>query len=59
MKTQIDTPRVFVRWLGTIDAVDSELQVKVVSPDVTPDENSRDVKLRTFSYVTTTLGFPV
>ena len=45
VKTQIDTLRVFVRWLGTIDAVDPELHVKVVSPDVTPDENSRDVKL--------------
>jgi len=45
VKTQIDTLRVFVRWLGTIDAVDPELHVKVISPDVTPDENSRDVKL--------------
>ena len=45
VKTQVDTLRVFVRWLGTIDAVDPELHVKVVSPDVTPNENSRDVKL--------------
>lgn len=45
VKTQTDTLRVFVRWLGTIDAVDPELHVKVLSPDVTPDENSRDVKL--------------
>jgi len=45
VKTQIDTLRVFVRWLGTIDAVDHEFHVKVVSPDVTPNENSRDVKL--------------
>lgn len=45
VKTQVDTLRVFVRWLGTVDAVDPDLYVKVVSPDVTPDENSRDVKL--------------
>jgi site-specific recombinase XerD len=45
VKTHIDTLRVFVRWLETIDAGDPELHVKVVSPDVTPDENSRDVKL--------------
>lgn len=45
VKTQVDTLRVFVRWLGTIDAVDPELYLKVISPDVTPDENSRDVKL--------------
>lgn len=45
VKTQMDTIRVFVRWLGTIDAVDPDLYTKVISPDVTRDENSRDVKL--------------
>ena len=45
VKTQVDTLRVFVRWLGTVDAVDPELYLKVISPDVTPDENSRDVKI--------------
>ncbi|WP_373189100.1 tyrosine-type recombinase/integrase [Halolamina sp.] len=45
VKTQVDTLRVFVRWLGTIDAVDPDLDVKIVSPDVTPNKNSRDVKL--------------
>lgn len=45
VKTQVDTLRVFVRWLGTIDAVDPELYLKVISPNVTPDENSRDVKI--------------
>ena len=45
VKTRVDTLRVFVRWLGTVDAVDPELYLKVISPDVTPDENSRDVKI--------------
>ena len=45
VKTQTDTLRVFIRWLGSIDGVDPELHVKVLSPAVTPDENSRDVKL--------------
>jgi len=44
MKSNMDTVRVFVRWLGTVDAVDPELYVKVLSPDPTPKENSRDVK---------------
>jgi len=45
VKTQMDTLRVFVKWLETIDAVEQDLYLKVRSPDVTPRENSRDVVL--------------
>jgi site-specific recombinase XerD len=44
-KTQMDTLRVFVRWLESIDAVERDLSEKVLSPSITPDENSRDVML--------------
>ncbi|APE95717.1 tyrosine-type recombinase/integrase [Halodesulfurarchaeum formicicum] len=44
-KTQMDTLRVFVRWLESIDGVEQDLSEKVLSPSVTPDENSRDVML--------------
>jgi integrase len=44
-KTQMDTVRVFVKWLESIDAVEQDLHLKVRSPDVTPRENSRDVML--------------
>lgn len=44
-KTQMDTLRVFVRWLEAIDAVEQDLSQKVLSPAITPDENSRDVML--------------
>ncbi|MFC7232976.1 tyrosine-type recombinase/integrase [Saliphagus sp. GCM10025308] len=46
-KTQMDTLRVFVRFLETIDAVTTDLHTKVQSPNVTPDENTRDEILRT------------
>jgi integrase len=42
---QMDTVRVFVRWLGTIDAVDPELHQRVRSPSVSSEEGSRDVML--------------
>lgn len=45
VKTQMDTLRVFIRWLGTIDGVDSELHVKVRSPDLRPGDNVREVML--------------
>lgn len=45
MKTQMDTLRVFVRWLESIDAVEQDLSTKVLSPTITPEENSRDVML--------------
>lgn len=44
-KTQMDTLRVFIRWLESIDGVEQDLSEKVLSPTVTPDENSRDVML--------------
>jgi integrase len=46
-KTQMDTVRVFVRWLESIDGVEPDLSTKVRSPAVTPDENSGDVILDT------------
>jgi integrase len=45
VKTQMDTQRVFVKWLESIDAVEQDLHLKVRSPDITPRENSRDVML--------------
>lgn len=44
-KSQMDTLRVFVRYLTTIDAVEPGLDQKVRVPTITPDENSRDVML--------------
>lgn len=44
-KTQMDTIRVFVRWLESIDAVEANLHQKVRSPTITPDENARDIML--------------
>lgn len=44
-KTQMDTVRVFIRWLESIDGVEQDLSEKVLSPSITPDENSRDVML--------------
>jgi site-specific recombinase XerD len=44
-KTQMDTLRVFIRWLESVDGVEQDLSQKVLSPSITPDENSRDVML--------------
>ncbi|MFB6198795.1 MAG: tyrosine-type recombinase/integrase [Halobacteriaceae archaeon] len=44
-KTQMDTLRVFVRWLEAVDGVEQDLSQKVLSPAITPDENSRDVMM--------------
>jgi site-specific recombinase XerD len=44
-KTQMDTLRVFIRWLESIDGVEQDLSQKVLSPSITPDENARDVML--------------
>jgi hypothetical protein len=35
----------FIRWLESIDGVEQDLSQKVLSPLITPDENSRDVML--------------
>ena len=44
-KTQMDTLRVFIRWLGTIDAVSQDLHTKVLSPDLKNGDNVRSVML--------------
>jgi len=46
-KTQMDTLRVFIRWLGTIDGVDPGLYLKVQSPSLSLDDETRDVMLDT------------
>jgi site-specific recombinase XerD len=40
-KTQIDTLRVFVRWLESIDGVERNLHTKVLSPDLSDGDNVR------------------
>ena len=42
-KTQMDTLRVFVRWLESIDAVTPDLHTKVRSPSLDPADDVRDV----------------
>ncbi|WP_250137883.1 hypothetical protein [Halorientalis salina] len=44
-KTQMDTLRVFIRWLESVYGVPQDLSTKVLSPDITPEQNSRDVLL--------------
>ncbi|SDG07230.1 tyrosine-type recombinase/integrase [Halorientalis regularis] len=44
-KTQMDTLRVFIRWLESIDGVPEDLSTKVLSPEITPSQNARDVML--------------
>ena len=44
-KTQMDTLRVFIRFLETVDAVKPDLSEKVLSPDLDADENVRDDRL--------------
>jgi site-specific recombinase XerD len=44
-KTQMDTLRVFVRWLESVDGVEQDLSEKVLSPSITADQNTRDVML--------------
>lgn len=44
-KTQMDTLRVFIRWLETVDGVESDLHTKVRSPNLSDGEKSRDVML--------------
>jgi integrase len=44
-KTQMDTLRVFVRWLESIDGVTKDLHTKVLSPALGEDENVRTVML--------------
>jgi site-specific recombinase XerD len=44
-KTQMDTVRVFVKWLESIDAVVDDLHTKVRSPVLRDGQNVRDVML--------------
>lgn len=44
-KTQMDTLRVFIRWLEKIDGVEQNLHTKVRSPTLSDGDNSRDVML--------------
>jgi len=44
-RTQMDTLRVFIRFLETVDAVKPELSEKVLSPDLNENENVRDDRL--------------
>lgn len=44
-KTQMDTLRVFIRFLETIDGVQQDLSEKVQSPDLSSNENVREVML--------------
>lgn len=44
-KTQMDTLRVFVKWLESIDAVKQDLYTKVLSPTLSGDDNIRDEML--------------
>ena len=46
-KTQMDTLRVFVRWLEQVDGVEQDLSTKVRSPSLTPEQNTRHVMLDT------------
>jgi len=46
-KTQMDTLRVFIRWLESIDAVESDLHTKVLSPTLSPGDNVRTEMLET------------
>lgn len=44
-KTQMDTLRVFVRWLESIDGVTENLHTKVLSPTLSGGDNVREVIL--------------
>lgn len=45
MQTQMSTLRVFLKWCGTIEAVDPDLYNKVLVPSVNGEEEQRDEKL--------------
>lgn len=44
-KTQMDTLRVFIKWLESVDGVEQDLHTKVLSPNLTGDDNIRDEML--------------
>ena len=45
LKSQVDTLRVFVRFCETIDAVETDLHSKIISPTLSDGVGQRDVKL--------------
>ncbi|ARS91254.1 tyrosine-type recombinase/integrase [Natrarchaeobaculum aegyptiacum] len=45
VKTQIDTVRVFAKWLASIEGCDPELPAKIKSPSLAKGENARSVEL--------------
>lgn len=45
VQTQMSTFRVFLKWAGTIEAVDPDLYNKVMVPQVSGDEEQRDERL--------------
>jgi site-specific recombinase XerD len=47
MKTQIDTVRVFIKWLEAIEGCPPDLHAKIKSPSLSPDENTRESELHT------------
>jgi integrase len=47
LKTQIDTVRVFIKWLETIEGCPPDLHAKVKSPSLSAGENTRDDELHT------------
>lgn len=44
-KIQMDTLRVFVRWLDSVDGVETDLHRKVLSPTLSDGDNVRDERL--------------
>lgn len=44
-KTQMDTLRMFIKWCKSIEAVPTDLHVKVQSPSLSAYDNSRDALL--------------
>ena len=44
-KTQIDSLRVFIRWVESTDSAPEYLHVKIRSPNLTGGDNARDVML--------------
>jgi integrase len=47
LKSQMDTLRVFIRFCETIDAVETDLHSKIISPILSEGVGQRDVKLDT------------
>jgi len=45
VKTQMDTLRVFIQWLESIEGVENDLHTKVRSPELKNGENAREVML--------------